>query len=385
MKVLQVISSVSPRNGGPSRAIADIEQALTARGVDVTTVATDQDGPGRRLGVRCGEAVTEPHATRWYFPVDIGFYTVSFGLARWLADNVGGFDVVHVHALFSFAPVAAAWLARRARVPYVVRPLGVLAHYGMTQRRPLLKKLSFALFERRLLQDAAAVQFTSRFEQNEAASLGLKCSDTLIPLGIDVAAAPARRPRAPGAPFELLFIGRIDPVKNLESVIVALASLRSSSLAVHLKVAGEGDAGYVATLKALAARQGIAGAIEWVGNADGERKKQLLLNASAFVLPSHSESFGIAAVEALAAGLPCIVSRQVAVADDIQGGDAGFVTGTDAASIAAGIRTMIARSDRHGVVSAAAHRLAASRFSRAMMGDQLVALYETIAANKARV
>jgi glycosyltransferase involved in cell wall biosynthesis len=290
-----------------------------------------------------------------------------------------------VHALFSFAPVVAAWLARKAGVPYVIRPLGVLANYGMTQRRPLLKRLSFALFERRLLEGAAAVQFTSRFEQSDAASLGFKCNDRLIPLGIDVGVAPLRRPRVADAPFELLFVGRIDPIKNLESLIAALASLRSSSLAVHLKVAGEGDARYVAALKALAERQGVASAIEWLGYADGERKKQLLLNASAFVLPSHSESFGIAAVEALAAGLPCIVSRQVAIADDIADGDAGLVTGTDAASIAAGIRTMIARSDRHAAVSAAAQRLAASRFSRAIMGDRLVALYETIAAGRPRV
>lgn len=365
--------------------MADIEQALAARGADVTTVTTDHDGQGRRLGVTCGTPIAEPHATRWYFPVDVGFYTVSFGLARWLASNVGDFDVVHVHALFSFAPGAAAWLARKAGVPYVVRPLGVLAKYGMTQRRPALKKLSFALFERRLLESAAAVQFTSRFEQNGAAALGLKCNDVLIPLGIDVEAAPRRNAPAPGAPFELLFIGRIDPIKNLEGLIAALASLHASHLAVNLKIAGEGETGYVGSLKAQAERHGVSSAIEWLGHVDGERKMQLLRNASAFTLPSHSESFGIAAVEALAAGLPCVVSRQVAIADDIADGNAGIVTETDAVSIAAGIRTLIARSDRHAAMSAAAHRLAASRFSRDMMGERLVSLYETIAANRAHV
>ncbi len=379
MKVLHVISSVSPRVGGPSRAIADIEQALAARGIDVTTATTDHDGPGRRLDVRCGEPVAMPHATRWYFPVDIDFYTVSFGLGRWLMNNVRGFDIVHAHALFSFAPGSAAWLARAASVPYVLRPLGVLANYGMTQRRPVLKKLSFALLERGLLESAAAVQFTSRLEQAEAAELGLKCNGVLIPLGIEIDAASVRPPQA-RAPFVLLFVGRINPVKNLESLIAALASLIAAGVPVRLQLAGDGNDAYVATLKALADRQGVAGAIDWLGFVDGARKADLLRRAYAFMLPSFSESFGIAAVEALAAGLPCIVSHRVAIAGDIGDAGAGLVTGTDPESIAAGVRALAGRPGRHATLSAAAYRLAATRFSIATMGERLADLYRVIAA-----
>lgn len=383
MKVLHVLSSVSPRNGGPSQAIAHMEKALAARGIEVTTATTDQDRPGRRLDVRRGEAVATPYATRWYFPVDIDFYTVSFGLGRWLLHNVRRFDVVHVHALFSFAPGAAAWLARAAGVPYVVRPLGVLLPYGMSQRRPALKKLSFALLERRLLESAAAVHFTSDVERDQAAALGLRCNGVVIPLGIDIGPMTARAGHRADGPLDLLFIGRIDPVKNLEALISALALARADGLDLRLHLAGEGDAAYTASLKTLAWQSRVADRIHWHGAVEGERKRKLLQSASVFVLPSHSESFGIAAVEALAAGLPCIVSRNVAIAGTIAAGGAGIVTGTDTQSIADGIRSMATRGDL-AAMSSAAHQLATGQFSSAVMGERLASLYRSVAIPAAR-
>src|SRR6516225_6914904 len=167
MKVLHVIPSVSAVHGGPSRAIVDIERALTTRGIEVTTVTTNDDGDAGTLPVPCGVPVATPCATRWYFRRNTVFFKVSIALGRWIRDNVAAFDVVHAHALFSFAPVMAAVLARRAGVPYVLRPMGVLAPYGMTQHHPLLKKLSFALIERRLIESASAMHFTSSNEQAE--------------------------------------------------------------------------------------------------------------------------------------------------------------------------------------------------------------------------
>ena len=325
------------------------------------------------------EAVAAGHSLRLYFPVDVDFYTMSFGLGRWLMGNIRQFDLVHVHALFSFAPGAAAWLARAAGVPYVIRPLGVLLPYGLSQRRPALKKLSFTLLERGLLEAAAAVHFTSRAEQAAAAALGLRCNGALIPLGIDVEPAAVRPARVAGAPFDLLFIGRIDPVKNLENLIVALASVRSGGANVRLRIAGAGEAIYVASLRALSERIGVGRSVDWLGQTDGENKRRLLRTAHAFVLPSHSESFGIAAVEALAAGLPCIVSRNVAIAGDIAEAGAGIVTGMDPESLAAGIRTLT-EHDSLAAMSSAAHRLAVNRFSRDVMGERLAALYRAVAA-----
>ena len=99
MNVLHVIPSVSVAHGGPSRAVVEMERALADRGVNVTTVTTDDDGKGRRLSVVREEAIETEFATRWYFPLNTEFYKVSLSLARWLQKNIKKFDVVHAHEI----------------------------------------------------------------------------------------------------------------------------------------------------------------------------------------------------------------------------------------------------------------------------------------------
>jgi glycosyltransferase involved in cell wall biosynthesis len=383
LKVLHVIPSMSDRDGGPSRAIRDIEHALAARGVEVTTVTTNHDADGRTLPVHCGEPVATPNATRWYFPRTTVFFKTSAGMAKWLRANIENFDVVHAHGLFSFAPVAAAYLARRAGVPYVLRPHGVLARYGMTQRRPVLKKASLAMIERRLIESASAVHFTSRAELVDAEALGLHCRGVVIPLGIDPGPPTGRRRWPTGRqPFKLLSLSRIDPKKNLESLLRAFALIAPDDPGVTLTIAGDGDPGYLAALRSLACALAIADRVDWLGYVEGAKKAAAFAAADAFVLPSYSENFGIAVVEALAAGLPCIVSREVAIARDIEAGQAGFVVGMDAESIAAGIEHLLDDEDGYSAMSTAARALAVSAFSLEAMGRRLEALYRDIHLRK---
>jgi glycosyltransferase involved in cell wall biosynthesis len=380
MKVLHVIPSVSAVHGGPSRAIIDIERALSARGIQVTTVTTNDDGDNRTLPVPCGEPIAIASATRWYFPRSTVFFKVSLGLGQWLKDNITSFDVVHAHALFSFAPVAAAFLARRAGVPYILRPLGVLAPYGMTRHHPIVKRASFALIERGLIEAASAVHFTSSVEQAEAEALGLKCKSVVIPLGVDVDGGSARSivRRTRSDAFNLLFLSRIDQKKNLEGVLHALRLVWSKNFNVTLNIAGSGDPQYIESLQLLARDLAIDNHVNWLGYVEGERKSEALAAASAFVLASYSENFGIAVVEALAAGLPCLVSRGVAISSKIENAGAGTVIGTTSADIARGIENLLRNDSGISVMSEAARALALSAFSIETMGARLDTLYQNI-------
>src|SRR5581483_5422674 len=172
MHILHVIPSVSLKDGGPAQAIRVIERALSAAGARVTVLTTDFDGPGRRLSEGAkgagGRGVARVYVKRW-----TDAYKIAPGAVPWLWRNVLGFDVVHIHALFSFLSVVAGAIAFARGVPFVIRPLGTLAHYGVTRRRPLLKRLSLALVEGPLLRRAAFVQCTSASELAEAQSLGI--------------------------------------------------------------------------------------------------------------------------------------------------------------------------------------------------------------------
>jgi glycosyltransferase involved in cell wall biosynthesis len=254
----------------------------------------------------------------------------------------------------------------------------------MTQHHPLAKQASFALIERSLIEAASAVHFTSRAEQVEAESLRLNCRGVIIPLGIDIANASkvsAGRgcARLPDEPC-LLFLSRIDPKKNLEGLLRALAALSSRYPKVMLEIAGDGDPDYVFGLKALATGLNVADRVRWHGHLDGQRKADILANATVFVLPSFSENFGIAAVEALAAGLPCIVSREVAIHEDITRCNAGVVVGTDPASIATGIESFLTNKTEYPELRSAALKVASESFSLARMGERLETLYRSITA-----
>src|ERR1043165_7618081 len=227
VNVLHVIPSLSAFHGGPSFALPLMERALAAVDVRVTVATTDDDGPKRRMAVPLRRAVPVNGATRFYFRKQTEFYKCSLPLWRWLRAQIQLFDLVHVHALFSFASVAAARCARNRGIPYILRPLGVLNHYGMARRRPGLKRLSFACIERPLLHSAAAMHYTSEQEQIEAEAAGAPGRAAILPLAIDTGqfehlpgpeAFLRRFPEAANR-SRVLFLSRLDPKKGLDLLL----------------------------------------------------------------------------------------------------------------------------------------------------------------------
>lgn len=385
MKVLHVIPSVSAVHGGPSRAIATIEAALASAGVAITTVTTDDDGPGRRLA---GDAqpATANGADRVYARKQLEFYKLAPAIVPWLWRNMRKFDIVHIHALFSFTSLCAGRIARMHRVPYVVRPLGTLSAYGVTRRRPWLKRGSLALLERPLLRRAAAVHFTSDAEQEEARALGVRCNGAVVPLAVEgldaLAALPVRCERRPRRSSPLiLFLSRLDPKKNLESLLQAYADLLHTHPNARLAIAGDGLPAYVASLHQLAGRLGIDRGVTWHGHVDGAEKTALFASADMFVLPSFSENFGIAAAEALAAGVPCILSQGVAIAEPAARAGGALVVAPEAEAVRQALMRLLDDADLRRLMAVRARSHAEELYSATTMARRLIALYTAILAD----
>ncbi len=385
MRVLQVIPSVSMVHGGPSRAIRAMESALARRGVEVETVTTDDEGTGRRNGIPDGGAIEENGVLRRYFRKRTEFYKVAPGMARWLSRNIQNYDLVHIHALFSFSSTMAASAARRQGVPYIVRPLGVLNRYGIENRRPGLKRLSLRYIEGPILREAAAIHFTAWAEREEVSHLGIAMRRAaVIPLGVvevdpnvpplgsnGEAVSPARERR-------LLFLSRLDPIKNIEGLLSAFRQVLDRMPEARLSIAGSGQEGYVAALQAQAKSLGIQDRVDWLGYVEGAAKQAVMRAADLFVLPSFSENFGIAAVEALAAGLPCVLGQGVAIAEDVAAAQAGVAVAPKADAIAEGILAVMAGRERWHAMALNAMQLARERYSVGAMSRALAALYEEI-------
>lgn len=383
MNVLHVIPSLSPKHGGPSVALPLMAQSLAHAGVAVDVATTDDDGPGRRVAVPLGQRLAREGYGVFHFAKQTEFYKVSWPLRRWLRAHVADYDVVHIHALFSFTSTAAAGMAHRRGVPYVVRPLGVLNRWGRQNRRPLLKSLSFRCLEGPLLRRAAAVHYTSRQEQREAEEAGVRTRGVLIPLGIDLRPFErlpdqgvflARFPLAKDRPL-VLFLSRLDPKKGLDLLLPAFAEVRRRQTKALLVIAGGGEEAGAARERELAKRLGIEAAVLWTGALDGELKRAALAAATVFVLPSYSENFGLALVEALAAGLPCVTSTEVGIAPDISTAQAGLVVPCKVAALTLALERLLADAGLARSLATAARHLARERFSLEAMGRRLKELY----------
>src|SRR5438094_4223241 len=246
MKILHVIPSVGPLRGGPSVMLRTITRALVRAGVSVDVATTDDNGPGR-LHVVNSKPVVEEGVTYWYFPRHSRFYTFSWPLTRWLAQNVKNYDLIHIHALFSYAAIPAAFWANYYQIPYVIRPLGVLNVLGMTKRRPWLKKMSYQLIEKRIIRGASVIHYTSEQERVEAGQLGIRHSSIIIPNSAEMPnqslAAPDRfRANYPQLANRLiiLFLSRVDPKKGLDILLPAFADVRAQLPNATLVIAGNG-------------------------------------------------------------------------------------------------------------------------------------------------
>jgi glycosyltransferase involved in cell wall biosynthesis len=383
MRILHVIPSISATQGGPSFALQLIANGLSKAGVTVDVASTDDDG-GARLNVPLNGLFRRQGVNYFCFRRQTQFYKFSWPINRWLSVNVSNYDLVHIHALFSYATCAAAFHAKRARVPYIVRPLGALNRWGMLNRRRLLKALSFRIIEHRILEHAAAVHYTSEQERIEAQEAGVNATGVVIPLGIAVDAPPVERnlflesfPEAAGRQI-ILFISRIDPKKGLDILLNAFVTVHQQDPSALLVIAGNGRPELVSELKGMAERLAIAKNIIWPGFLTGSAKAAALAAAAVFVLPSYSENFGLAPVEALAAGLPCVISDQVGIADDVQAARAGLVVPCRHDALAEALRVAIEDESLRNSLSRNARMLVESKFSIDAMARSLVSLYESV-------
>lgn len=328
MRVLHVIPSVSALRGGPSVAVVAMAREIRTLGIDCDVLTTDDDGPGRMDAV-CGGWREHGGARVWFLPRwtpsgprALREFAVGRGLDAWLDARMAGYDILHVHALFSHLPSRTMTRARRAGRPYILRPLGLLEDYSLRRSR-WKKLLALAAADRANVRRAAAIHWTSDRER-VVSTIARGCPGWVVPLGVDAPVLPSAR-EAREIPT-ILFLSRWAPKKRIDLLLDALANLRDRPW--RLVLAGSADDGrFGERVREWVAGCGFADRVELPGFLDGERKAAALARADMFVLPSESENFGIAVAEAMAWGLACVVTPGVALADDIAAAGAGWVAG----------------------------------------------------------
>jgi glycosyltransferase involved in cell wall biosynthesis len=383
MKVLHVIPGMAPRYGGPSLAVLEMCRRLAASGTETLIVSTDADGEGR-LPVTLEQPIDYKGAPTIFFRRQWSeAFKYSRPLASWLRRHVVDFDVVHIHAVYSHASIAAANAARRASVPYVVRPLGSLNSWAR-RHKPVRKFVFWHAGVRKMLRGAAAIHYTSHAEQHQAESgLGLS-RGVVIPLGVDVGIMDGRTSDAStdiDRGRYVLALGRLHPVKGLELLIDAFVDVVHRELPDwKLKLVGDGASDYVESLKDRVRQRSAEKLVEFAGWLEGQQKESALCGAALLAMPSHQENFGLAMFEALARGVPVLVSDQVDWGQEIAAAGAGWVTGLDRHGLTDALRAALTDRAERARRGGAGATLVRERFAWPVITARLEQLYRELSA-----
>ena len=335
MRLLHMISSTDPDGGGVVEAVRLMGMQLTEQGNPSEVVCLDAPDAPWLLGFPLPVHALGPGRTS---------YRYAPALLPWLRENISRYDAVLVHGLWQYGSFAT-WLAQHGSgKPYFVYPHGMLDPW-FKQTYPLkhLKKsLYWPWAEYCVLRDARAVLFTCEEEKRLARrSFGLyRAFEEVVPLGMPArplgecaAALAAFRQAWPELSGKrlLLFLGRIHVKKGCDLLLEAFAQVAFTDPSLHLILAGPDQESLQAALQQRAIALGIADRLTWTGMLSGAQKWGAFYASEAFVLPSHQENFGVAVVEALACGLPVLISNKVNIWREIESDGAGLAANDDVA------------------------------------------------------
>jgi glycosyltransferase involved in cell wall biosynthesis len=247
-------------------------------------------------------------------------------------------DVIALHSVYSFPVLAGYLLARLWRKPYVLWPHGVLSPF-MRRIGRRKKWIYDKLIARRILKGASAVICTGEGERRETLALGLTDRTVVIPHGVSLKSFESlpergrfRSQHLHGAQGPLiLYLGRLAAVKNLELLIRAFARVSRSVPEARLALIGPPDPpSFETTVRNWLSEHGVATHTVVTGPiTDLRLKQEALVDADLFVMPSHTENFCNALFEAMATGLPCVVSDCLNYAAEVADRGAGLAVPRD--------------------------------------------------------
>jgi glycosyltransferase involved in cell wall biosynthesis len=328
MKLLHLLSTLDPRAGGPTEGVRQSGINMTALGHQVEVACMDDPAAGW-----LGEFPLTVHA----LGPGKGFYGYTPRLTPWLATHAPSYDAVIVNGLWQYHSYATWKTLHLLDVPYYVFPHGMLDPWfkHTYPLKHLKKSLYWPWAEYRVLRDATRVLFTTQEEcQLARQSFRLyRAHEEVVAFGTSrppVNATMLRdafydaHPALRGKRL-LLFLGRVHPKKGCDLLLKAFAAVRQRDATAHVLMAGPDSIGWQAALTTLANELGIAEHVTWTGMLQGDAKWGAFHASDAFVLPSHQENFGIAVAEALACGLPALISDKVNIWREVAADGAGFV------------------------------------------------------------
>ena len=293
MKLVHIVPHIDQEASGPSYSVPRLCESVAARGseVELSCLAAKREITGVALDIHRQWPLLERFA-------------VSPSHAWALGCKAKSVDIIHNHSLWSMVNIAAGFVVPGKRAKLVVSPRGTLSPWALSRSKEV-KRLLWPL-QRRVLSHADLLHATSEVEYDEIRALGFTSPVAVIPNGIDLPEWTETTPLSNHR--TLLFLSRIHPTKCVDRLLLAWKTLQVQHPDWRLVIAGKGELGYVQEIESLAASLELE-RVELPGPLYGDDKSYAYCEAELFVLPTHSENFGMVVAEALAHGCPVVVSR----------------------------------------------------------------------------
>src|SRR3989475_2338625 len=391
MKVLHVIPALSQYYGGPVNAVVGMCRALNQAGVQADIASTDADVQGN-LDIPLGIPFQMEGTTVYCFRCSLlRKYGFSLGLTGWIRSNLGNYDLVHIHAFFSYVTVPLVYYAKKYKVPYIIRPSGELNAWSLKKSR-IKKGLYWLLVGRNCLNTASALHLTSEDERVAARRLAPGTPSVVIPLGTDTFTEeefPARgrfRKKYPMLDQKLLivFLSRLDHKKGLDLLFPAISALAMGRDNFAVVIAGSGEREYEAEVHDLVLAHGLKEKVIFTGFVQGQDKTDLLRDADVFVLPSYDENFGLAVIEAMAVGVPVVISNNVGIHHAVTEYGAGVVTACESGEITHALNNLLKHDSLRRTMGQNGMKLVKEKFAWEKVARELFGLYQSILSGERR-
>ena len=385
MRVLFVTPYYEPawKYGGVIRASQDWAIALINAGVEVCVYTTTANGndeldiPSKRIIDRKGVKVT-------YFPRSAwsGNRFISLPLFRACTKHIRAFDAVHSIGLWTFPSFISSLIARAHGIPYFVSLHGMLMPWALNHHR-LTKRIFFSIFERPRLTRSNQLICCTEMERSKLKELNSNLDARVIPNVVQTGnAAPKteifrKRFKLIDA-FIILFAGRIVENKGLHLSLEAFARIADRHKDVHFVIAGPDEGNSIVNIKEKIRDLGIQERVCFTGLLTGLDYWEALSNANLFVLNSYSENFGLSPAEALACGIPVLISDQIGIAEYVNTYNCGWVTPLEINAIAGSLNAALSERDLLLKMGKNGIRLIKENFSSSAVGHKFMNLLEEI-------
>lgn len=386
MKILHVTPSYLPawHLGGVVQSISQLCQGLSRLGDEVTVFTTDS-GKDQRMAVPVNQEVNVSGVKVYYFKTDFSLrYGYSHALKKACHTSIKNFDIVHITSFWCYPGIAAVNGALRNRVPYLVSVRGTLRRAALNHK--LIKKwLYFYAIEKRNVKRAAAIHYTAAMERELDAFHRFSVPSFVIPNGFNITefqemGNSQEAKRILGVPpghRVITFLGRLNPVKALDVLIRALAENSLREQEFQLILAGPDD-GVEASLRLLVNALHLDGRVRFLGKVDPQERQTLLAASDILALVSRDENFGNAAVEAMLAGVPVLLSQHVGISREVLADGAGVVVPLTVEAITQALRSMLSDPERLKAMGQAAAASSRRRYDIELVARKMTTAYEDI-------